>query len=143
MQRRPFPCTGFRQGERAGIEAEGCECASAIGGLSLLAPVQAAGDHQMEDEPAIVVEAEGDTLAHTAQAGHGAPLNRFDGRVGGAQERRPANLSILEHVAEDALRKRFHVNDDVRKFRHTYYLVASLQTDYRDWKWLDLSALRQ
>src|SRR5690349_17835035 len=45
-------------------------------------------------------------------------------------------------MADDALLQRFHVDDDVWKFGQVLSnYVASLQTAYKYWKWLVLSAL--
>src|ERR1700730_18493081 len=80
--------------------------------------METAGDNKVEDEPEIVVETERDALAYSAERGNGVALNGIERRIGGAKERRPADLKVFQDVADDALLQRFHVNDDVWKFRH-------------------------
>ena len=43
-------------------------------------------------------------------------LDRIDRRIGGAKQRRAADLKAFQNVADDALLQRFHVNDNVWKF---------------------------
>src|SRR4030081_2210992 len=120
MQRCAFTRSRFGEGERSGIEIKGGEGAAAIGSFLLLAPVKASGNHQVKDQPEIVVEAEGDALAHAAQRSHFVALNRIDRRIGGAEKRWTANLKIFQNMADHALLQRFHVNDNVWKFWHGF-----------------------
>ena len=50
--------------------------------------MKAAGDHQVEHEPEIVVEADGDAFADAAQAGHFAALDGAERRIDSAQQER-------------------------------------------------------
>ena len=118
VQRCALARAGFSKGERAVVKVKGGKGAAAIGSFLLLAPVQTAGNHEMKDQPEIVVKAEGNALAHAAQRSHVVALNRIDRRIGGAKKRRAADFKIFQHVADDALLQRFHVNDNVWKFRH-------------------------
>lgn len=82
------------------------------------APVKAARDHQMEDEPEAVFEADTDAFAEAADledflAGGGA-----EGRSCSAQEERADDADRFEGLAEDAGFEGFDVNSDVGKFGH-------------------------
>ena len=65
-------CAGLGQHERAIGEIEGGQLIFAGELCPDAAPVQAAGDHQVQDEPEIAVESEGDALSDAAQLSHGA-----------------------------------------------------------------------
>ena len=69
VQRCAFARAGFSKGERAVVEVKCGKGAAAVGSLFLLAPVQTARDHEMKDQPEIVVEAKSNALAHAAQGG--------------------------------------------------------------------------
>src|SRR5689334_6739897 len=127
MQRCPLSSACFRQGKCAGIKVESSERAPAISSLFLLAPVQTAGNHQMKNQPEIVVEAKSDALANAAEAGHGTPLNGLNWRIGGTQKSGSADFKVFQHAAQDTLLQRFHVNDNVWKFRHLCRFAPNLR----------------
>ena len=66
-------------------------------------------------------------------------MNKSEGRrCEGATVR---ELPGFQEHGHYALLQRFHIHDDIGKFRHTSFSIASFQTAYKDWKWLDLPAL--
>jgi len=74
----------------------------------------------VKDEPEIVIETEAMRLPTRRSAVTCGPeWNRE--RIGGAKERRPADLKVFQNVADHALLQRFHVNDNVRKFQARVY----------------------
>src|ERR1051326_5555244 len=118
MERGALARAGFSECERAAREGESCEGAGAVRHNAPLAPVQPPGDHEMDDEPEIVVETNGDALADAAKRGHAMSKNRRQRRVRGAQKRWPGREDLFEHLAEDAALQSFNVNDDIGQFGH-------------------------
>ena len=92
-----------------------------LGGVGL--PVQAAGDHQVQREPEVALDADRDALTDAANLFHAAAFQGGRRRRGGAQQERPAYRDALEAAAEDALAEGLHVNGDVRQFGHASHLV--------------------
>ena len=112
---------GFGEGERAGVEEERGEGVSVGGGFLFrgrVGPVEPAGDHEMEDEPAVALETEDDALAEPAERGDAAAGERVDGRGGGAEEKRIREPDFFECAAEDAAFKSLEVDRDVRELGH-------------------------
>jgi len=69
---------GLGEDERAIREVEGCEVvASAEFGVAL-SPVKSSGNHEVEDEPEVVVEAYGDALTDAAQLADGVAFDFGD-----------------------------------------------------------------
>ena len=85
MERRAMFCAGFGEDERAVGEIK---CGEHIFAGELCigrAPVEAAGDHQVKNEPEVAVEADGDAFADAAQVADGAAFGvgeRRDRRCG-------------------------------------------------------------
>ena len=93
MERGAALGAGFGEGERAVGEVECGEVVAAVeGGAGLLrvevAPVETAGDHEVEDEEEVVVETEDNALADAAEGANGMAFDGGDGRDGGAQKER-------------------------------------------------------
>ena len=90
MKRGAALAAGFGQDEGAGREIEGGERLPA-GEFGLRGtPVEAAGDHEVQDEPEIAVDANGDALADAAQGADGAA---FGAESGGSTVRRTKMLA--------------------------------------------------
>ena len=113
----PFGAS-FRQLQRSGGEVKSGEGVAAgelgCGGT----PVEAAGNHEVQDEPDVVFEAEGDALADAAQAGDALAFGFADGRVDGAEEEEPVDTDGQERLAEHPGLKGGEVGHDVGEFRH-------------------------
>ena len=82
------------------------------------APVQAAGDHQVKDEPEIAVESDGDALADAAQFADGAAFGVAQRRNRRAQQKRCAKAHAFEALADNARLQRDDVCRDVGQFGH-------------------------
>ncbi len=80
--------------------------------------MQASGNHQMQHEPKLSFEADGDALADPAHLPSGPALHLGEGGAGGAQKKRARQPNAFEGPAHDPLFQRFHVHDDVRQFGH-------------------------
>jgi len=76
----------FGEDERAVGKVEGSEIIAAAEFGSERAPVQTAGDHEVQDEPMAVVEFDGDAFANAAQGKHDMAFELFERRLDGAQE---------------------------------------------------------
>ena len=94
----------FRLGkhERAVGKIECRKNVAARGLRSGLPPMQPAGDHQVQHEPKIAVEADGDALADAPQFTHGAALDARQRRIGRAQEKHACDPHVLEDLTDDA-----------------------------------------
>jgi hypothetical protein len=86
--------------------------------------MQAAGDHQVEDEPEFVFEADADALAETAELENSLAGGVGEGRVCGAQKKWADDADTFKGLAEDAAFQSFDINDDVREFRHVFSKVV-------------------
>ncbi len=93
-----------------------------------LAPVQAAGNHQMHDEPEIVLQADTDAFAHPAQAPDLFAFRFANRRSGGAQEERTGNAYALECLSDDARLQRVEIKHDVGQFRHGGSVIREIAT---------------
>src|SRR5262249_4503203 len=101
MQRCSFSCACFSQRERAMIEVEGSERSPAVWDYAFLAPVQPPGDHQMQDQPEVIVKSDGDSLPNAAQAGDAMFENCCQRRIGRAQQGWSRRQDLLKDVAEN------------------------------------------
>jgi hypothetical protein len=77
---------GFGEDERAVGKVEGGEIVAAAEFGSEGPPVEAAGDHEVQDEPMAVVEFDGDALADAVEGAYGVAFEFFEGWLDGAQE---------------------------------------------------------
>ena len=80
--------------------------------------MQTAGNHQVQDEPEIVVEADGDAFADAAQGAHFFAVDRGERRFDGAQQKWAGEAHALERLAQDARFERFDVDGDVGELGH-------------------------
>ena len=86
-------------------------------------PVEAAGDHEVQDKPEIVVDADGDAFADAANSADGLSFGGGDGRTARAQQKGAVDADVLEALAEDARLERGDVGGDVGQFRHGYQIA--------------------
>jgi hypothetical protein len=64
--------------------------------------VEAAGDHEVEDEEEVVVETEDDALADAAEGADGLAFDGGDWWDGGAEEKGGGDAEVFEGMVEDA-----------------------------------------
>ena len=64
--------------------------------------MQAAGNHQVQDQPEAAIHADGDALADAAQFAHGATLYICEWRFYGAEQKRACESHALDWLAQDA-----------------------------------------
>ena len=80
--------------------------------------MQTTGNHQVENEPEVLIDADGNALADAAQLADGAALEVLKRRVHGAKEKRTREADANERLAEDAGFERGDIGGDVGEFRH-------------------------
>jgi hypothetical protein len=90
---------GFGEDERAVGEVEGGEIVSAAEFGSEGAPVEAAGDHEVKDQPEAVVELDGDAFADEVEGRDGAAFDFFDPWLYGAEEEWAGYADVGEGLA--------------------------------------------
>src|SRR6266699_1115068 len=81
-------------------------------------PMQPAGDHQMQDEPEAVFEADANALSEPVQTRDLLPCCGADGRSDGAEQKRAHDAHAFERLAENTRLARLDIDNDVRQFRH-------------------------
>jgi hypothetical protein len=77
------------------------------------APVQPSGNHEMDDQPQIVVEANGHTFADSLKAAHGVSLHRGERRFGAAQQECAGEAHLEQRLADDSLLERADIRGNV------------------------------
>jgi hypothetical protein len=75
--------------------------------------VETAGDHEVQDEPIVVVEFDGDSLADTAQGTDGLAFELFERWLDGAQEEGACYADLGQWLACDARLKGGEIGRDV------------------------------
>src|ERR1019366_1401725 len=102
VQRGTALGAGLSQHQRTVVKVEGCQpIAAGKLGLRRL-PMQAAGNHEVEHQPQVAVDADGDALADATEGPDGAPFHASQWWIGGAQQKHRANAHVFERLAEDA-----------------------------------------
>ena len=66
-------------------------------------PVEPPGDHQVQHQPQLVVQPQGDPLADAADLPDGLAARRIERRIEGPDEERAVDPDPLETLADDAL----------------------------------------
>ena len=87
-------------------------------------PVQSAGDHQVEHDPEIAFEADGDALAHAAEFTDHAAVGVCERRLGGAKKKRCGDSNPIERLREDAGFECGKVGGYVGEFGHAYKIAG-------------------
>ncbi len=103
----------FGEDERAVRKVESCEVISATKFGANPAPVESAGDHEVQDEPESVVELEDDALADAVKSANSVAFGLFDAWLEGAEEKWTCNADVGERLANDAWLKRREIGRDV------------------------------
>jgi hypothetical protein len=127
VERSPLLRAGLSPEKRASGKVKGGKAAR-WGNFDIAgAPVQAAGNHEMKDEPEVVFEADADAFSEAAQTQNLFADGAVERRGRGAQEKWADDANAFERLAENALLKRFDVDDDVGQFGHgsSKFLVIS------------------
>ena len=75
--------------------------------------MQASGDHQVQDQPEVTFQADGDALAKPAQLPDDTAFGGADGRFDGAQKEWCREADTLQRLTENPFFQRFNVDRDV------------------------------
>ena len=86
--------------------------------------MEAAGDHEVEDQPEVALESDGDAFPDAPQFADLLFFGRLERRVDRAQQKRTGQTDALEGLPEDARFERFDVNRDVGQLGHFLNSVA-------------------
>ena len=87
-------------------------------GRARRAPAQAPGDHQVQDDEQVALDADDDALAEACDGLDGAPLDGPERRRDGPQHEGAQQPDPLDLPPDDARREARHVDLDVGQFRH-------------------------
>ena len=85
--------------------------------------MEAAGDHEVKDEPEVVVEAESDAFADTAQLADGMTFDAGQRGLDRPQKKRARDTDFGQRLADDAGSQRAEIGFDVGEFRHGYQIA--------------------
>src|SRR5215469_8326977 len=96
-------------------------------------PVETTGDHEMEDEPDVVVEADRDTLADAAKLADSVAFDAGDRRSYRAKDECAGDADVLEGLADDALFEGGDVGGDVGQFGHRWLPLLSEKLIEENW----------
>src|SRR6266705_4693563 len=97
------------------------ECGKAARGRNFGAagtPMQPAGDHQVQNQPKAVFEADANALSEPAQTRDLLPFCAADGRSRGAEQKGAYDAHAFERLAENARLERLDIDNDVWQLRH-------------------------
>ena len=86
--------------------------------------MESAGDHKMNDEPKITVDADGDALADAAEVTDLASFDVCERRIRGAKQEGAGDADAFERLGENTRLKSCDVSGDVGEFRHEYQCAA-------------------
>src|SRR5258708_34444747 len=103
MKRRPLAGTGFGESELPGIEIESGKRTPSIRNNAALFPMQPAGDHEMKNQPQIVIQSKRDPFPDAAHGGYSAAIYGFKPGSGGAPQPRPRDLGGLGEPPSNAM----------------------------------------
>jgi hypothetical protein len=118
MQRRATFRAGFGERQRAVGEFEREERGAHLAAMSLLIPVEPAGDHEMDEDPPVAFEADRNPLADPAQREDRAPFARLQRRIRGTQQKRILENRPLQPLPGKAPFERLDIRGDVGQLGH-------------------------
>ena len=81
-------------------------------------PVKPAGDHQVQDQPELVLKPDGNSLSHSPQLAHCLAPDGFQRRLECPEQERAVDSHPLQPLSDYAPDERLDVDHDVREFRH-------------------------
>ena len=123
VERCPPLGAGLRERERSRREIESRQVLAPLEGRVGRLPMQAAGDHQVQHQPEVAIQADGDALSHSPQFAHGSSRGFREGGRGGSKKKRAGQPDAFERQAHHARFQRCDVSRDVRQFGHTSQLA--------------------
>src|SRR5438067_1171626 len=120
MKRRALARAGFGQEERSvwKINRREIVLPARFYFRDCRQPMQAAGDHQMEHQPELIVELKGNALSDAPQCSHLFSFQNRDWRLRRPQDKWVSNTNRQQRLANGPFFEGFDVQGDVGKFRH-------------------------
>lgn len=118
MKRCPAFAARLREHQRTFRKVEGGKSIAARQLRSRRSPVQPARDHQVQHQPEIVIEAEGDALADPPQLPDDLALSIGDWRLSRPHQERACHAHTLQRTPKDARSQSADVRRDVGQLRH-------------------------
>jgi inhibitor of KinA len=115
---------GFGKRERAVGKIESSQAVAARQLCFWRPPVQAARNHQVQDEPEIAFHSDRDSLADSTQFAHNAAFDIRKGRLGGAKQKGAGQSNSFERLRKDASFECRDVGGDIRQLRHACQLAG-------------------
>jgi hypothetical protein len=109
---------GFGEEKRAVGKIESGEIVFAANFCGGGFPVETASDHEVEDDPEIVVEAEGDAFADAAKFADGVVVGVGDWRRCSAKQEGRGDADLLQRLVDDARFESGDVGGDVGELGH-------------------------
>src|SRR5262245_27737706 len=91
--------------------------------------MKAAGDHEMENQPNVVIESDRDAFAESPNGSHTLADACIDGRLGSSQQKRILDFDRLETRAQNSGLERLDINRNIRKLRHAYIFRTPNRSD--------------
>src|SRR5581483_3000113 len=82
--------------------------------------MQTPGNHQVQHQPQIALQADANPLADPPQADDFLSLDAGDWGYCRAQQMRRGDQDLLQGVSDNALLQRFDIDNDVRQLRHNF-----------------------
>ena len=101
-----------------GFTVEGVESDLPRDWRAVVEPLEAAGDHQMEDDEDRVVHFPDDPFAEPSQISNVPAFDVAERRIDRTQEKRAGQAHGREPLAEDPRAERMQIQLDVRQFGH-------------------------
>ena len=89
--------------------------------------MQAPGDHQVNDDPQIIVQPDGDAFADPPELPHHLSLHLGDRRLRGAKNKGARDPHLLECPADDSLVERAQIGIDIGEFGHLRTVADAIQ----------------
>jgi hypothetical protein len=84
----------------------------------LSSPVKAAGNNEVQDEPEVAVNSNGDAFANAAEFADDTAFGVGEWRLDGAKEERTRDSNALERLTNDAGFEGGEVGGDIGEFGH-------------------------
>ena len=89
-----------------------------------LAPVQPPGNHQVQNQPEMALQTNGDTLADAAERLDVLSFHGLQWGVRRAEQKGAGDPDTFQALMRDALLQRFDINHNVGEFRHAAFILA-------------------
>ncbi len=118
VQRRAALAARFRQQERAVFKIKGGKLVFSRQPCAGRFPVQSSGDHQVQHEPQLIIQPDGNPLAQSPQLANGLAVSRFQRWLTGSQQERAFQADLLQALTHDAAFKCIKIDRNIGQLGH-------------------------